>query len=295
VSELRPLTFGEVLDGALSMYRRHFRLFLQLSVVLLVIPVGLGAYYGHPLFVPQIAMQNVMMYMMDPVFAFVMIASIGVLYYLATLLLTTATVRVVSDAYLGRAPSFKDALGLGRKRMWPLFLVGLAKFVLLGALFGLVVGTYGFVGFFMNRAGIGLPADIVTAAIAVVGLWLVALVACGYGVTTQVVVLEQLGGALQAFGRSWRLTKGFRFKVFALAVVAFLLFNIIPSVIFTIIGAMWSPAAPFASIAVQVVTLLVPVVLSPAIACVLTLLYYDLRVRREGFDLQVLSQQLGIT
>jgi len=294
VSELRPLTFGEVLDGALSMYRRHFRLFLQLSVVLLVVPVGLGAYFGHPLFVPRIAMQNAIMFMMDPVGAFVMIASIGALYYLATLLLTAATVRVVSDAYLGRAPTFGGALSFGRKRMWPLFLVGLAKFVLLGGLFGLIVGVYGLVGFFMNRAGIGLAADLVTAVIAVVGLWFVALVACGYGVTTQVVVLEQLQGALQAFGRSWRLTQGFRFKVFALAVIAFLLFSVIPSVILTIIGAVWSPEAQFASIAMQVVTLLVPVVLSPAIACVFTLMYYDLRVRREGFDLQVLSQQLGI-
>jgi len=28
--------------------------------------------------------------------------------------------------------------------------------------------------------------------------------------------------------------------------------------------------------------------------CALTLLYYDLRVRREAFDLQILSEQLGI-
>ena len=36
-----------------------------------------------------------------------------------------------------------------------------------------------------------------------------------------------------------------------------------------------------------------PVVLTPLFSCVLTLLYYDLRVRREAFDLEVLSEQLG--
>ena len=36
-----------------------------------------------------------------------------------------------------------------------------------------------------------------------------------------------------------------------------------------------------------------PVVLTPIVPCVLTLAYYDLRVRREGFDLQLLSDQLG--
>jgi hypothetical protein len=30
-------------------------------------------------------------------------------------------------------------------------------------------------------------------------------------------------------------------------------------------------------------------------SAVITLMYYDFRVRREAFDLQMLSQQLGIT
>jgi len=295
VSELRPLTFGEVLGGALTMYRRHFRLFLPLSVVLLAVPVGLGGSFGHPLFVPRIAMDNMMMFMMDPVGAAKVLGPITVLYFLAFLFLTAATARVISDAHLSRAPSFSAALGLGGKRMWPLFLVGLAKFVLLGGLLGVIVGTYGVVGFMMNRAGIGLLADIVTAAIAAVGLWVLAVVASGYAVTTQVVALERLPGAFQAFGRSWRLTKGFRFKVFALIAAAILLFFVIPTVILFIIGGMWSPATQFASIAMLVVTLLVPLVLSPAIACVFTLMYYDLRVRREGFNLQALSQAVGIT
>ncbi len=33
--------------------------------------------------------------------------------------------------------------------------------------------------------------------------------------------------------------------------------------------------------------------LAPILPCALTLLYYDLRVRREAFDLQILSDQLG--
>ena len=37
-----------------------------------------------------------------------------------------------------------------------------------------------------------------------------------------------------------------------------------------------------------------PLILTPVLAAVITLMYYDLRVRREAFDLQVLGQQLGI-
>ena len=38
---------------------------------------------------------------------------------------------------------------------------------------------------------------------------------------------------------------------------------------------------------------LLGIVLAPILPCALTLLYYDLRVRREAFDIQVLSEQLG--
>ena len=32
----------------------------------------------------------------------------------------------------------------------------------------------------------------------------------------------------------------------------------------------------------------------PVISCVFTLFYYDLRVRKEGFDLEILAKQLGL-
>jgi hypothetical protein len=38
-----------------------------------------------------------------------------------------------------------------------------------------------------------------------------------------------------------------------------------------------------------------PIALAPIIPCILTLAYYDLRVKREGFDLQLLGEQMGIS
>jgi len=34
-------------------------------------------------------------------------------------------------------------------------------------------------------------------------------------------------------------------------------------------------------------------VVAPILPCALTLLYYDFRVRREAFDIEILSEQLG--
>jgi len=119
-------------------------------------------------------------------------------------------------------------------------------------------------------------------------------VACGYGLTTPVVVLEELGSSFDAFGRSWELTRSFKLKVLGLAVVAFLLTNLIPSLVFRGLGAAFLGSAPPLGVALTAVGFVAPLALAPVLAAVITLMYYDLRVRREAFDLQVLGQRLGI-
>ena len=90
--------------------------------------------------------------------------------------------------------------------------------------------------------------------------------------------------AFEAFGRSWGLTKGSRGKVVFLFIVATLLFNVIPQFILAFIGSSMMGSSPRLGMGIQFASYLVPIVLYPAISCVLTLMYYDLRVRREAFD-----------
>ncbi|OLB18662.1 MAG: hypothetical protein AUH12_01825 [Gemmatimonadetes bacterium 13_2_20CM_69_8] len=44
--DLRPMDFGEILDGSLMIYRRHFGLFLKLSMAALSVPLVLLVYFG---------------------------------------------------------------------------------------------------------------------------------------------------------------------------------------------------------------------------------------------------------
>src|SRR5439155_10300287 len=44
MSDLRPMEFGEVLDGAFTMYRRNFGLFFRLSVAISAVPAALFLY-----------------------------------------------------------------------------------------------------------------------------------------------------------------------------------------------------------------------------------------------------------
>jgi hypothetical protein len=280
MTDLRPMDFGEILDGSLMIYRRHFGLFLKLALAALSVPLVLLVYFG---------LRALAELQQNPVRVLFYLLPIGLVYYVASLVLTTGTIRIISDSYLGREPRLRDALALGWSKIWPLTAVGFGK----GIVMMLIVLGCSVV------AGIGvavLKGAGVLAAIALVaaGTWFLFFVLCGYGVTTPVVVLEELRSSFDAFGRSWELTRSFKLKVAGLFFVAVLLTNFIPSLVFRGIGAVFLQSVPPVGIALTAVGYVAPLVLAPVLAAVITLMYYDLRVRREAFDLQVLGQRLGI-
>lgn len=290
MSDIRPLNFGEILDGALVIYRRHFGLFLQLAVIVLAGPVVLLAYLTAR-WLGSLATQTPAA-LAQNMGALLLIFPVVILYYLASLVLTAGTVRIISDSYLGRAPRLADAVALGLSKLWGLVVVGLGKgiivfLVMLGI--GLVLALLGVV-----TRGTGAGGVVLLVGAGTVGAWLVIFILCGYGVTTPVLVLEELSSSFDAFGRSWDLTRSFRGKVFGLACVAFLLFNVIPTWVLQGLSAAARSSLPAVSVGLAALATVVPVLLTPALAAVVTLMYYDLRVRREAFDLQVLSRQLGI-
>ncbi len=278
--DLRPMDFGEILDGSLMIYRRHFGLFLKLAVTALSVPLVLLVYF---------VLRALTDLQQNPVRALVYLLPIGLVYYVASLVLTTGTIRIISDSYLGREPQLRDALSLGWSKIWPLTAVGFGKgivamLILLGC--GVVVGIGVAV---LKGAGVLLAVALVAA-----GTWFLFFVLCGYGVTTPVVVLEELRSSFDAFGRSWELTRSFKLKVAGLFFVAVLLTNFIPSFVFRGLGALFLQSVPPLGIALTAVGYVAPLALAPVLAAVITLVYYDLRVRREAFDLQVLGQRLGI-
>ncbi len=274
MADLRPMGVGEILDGALTIYRRHFTTFVALGVIVLGLPVVLTIY--AQLSGPQ----------QHPVLLFFA----ALLQYFAGLLLTAGVIRVISDFYLGREASLGQALALGVQKVWPLFVVGLGKAIVIGLVFIVPAALAGLAIPMLGKTG-GLGALV---AIAFIGgaAWLATFVACGYGVTTQVVVLEPLSSSFDAFGRSWDLTRDRKLKVLGLALVAFILVAV-PSIgIGALAGVLRLSSYSGASV-LLVLAAILPVILTTVLPCVFTLMYYDLRVRREAFDLELLSQHLG--
>ncbi|HEX9690510.1 MAG TPA: hypothetical protein VGA22_00250 [Gemmatimonadales bacterium] len=171
------------------------------------------------------------------------------------LLAAGATVWVISEAYLGREADLMDSLKYALGRAWSLLVAGVIKYFLIG---------------------VGLILLVVPGII----------VACGLAVASQVVVLERKGGAA-AIGRSWDLTKGYRGKAFVLGIIVFFLFYL-PVFAFGVLAAAIPSMETIFNVGGQVLGLLI----YPIIVCAFTLYYYDLRVRKEAFDLELLNREL---
>src|ERR1051325_9263443 len=130
---LRPLSTGEVLDGALTLLRRHFRLVLSIALVCEGIPSIIDVYVD----LPGGGRQNPGLALLDRP-----LSPIG------ALLGTGATVRVVSEAYLGRTPRLRHALGFARDKLGHMCGANFASGILTGLAFlalvipGLVVANF---------------------------------------------------------------------------------------------------------------------------------------------------------
>ncbi len=296
MADLRPMEFGEVLDGAISLFRRHFGLFFKLSLSVMWLPIAVALYWRLRYFnfdgaqAPDQAIAAIQSQIVPVIiWGFVLF----VVYECGFLLLTAGSIRVISDSLLGREPQFGEALALGASKIVPLFLVGLGKGLLIGLVALLAAIVVALVAAAGKVAGAGIAALLVFFGI--IGMcWLLLFIASGYIVTTPVVVLESLSSAFDAFGRSWELTRGVKSRMLGLGVVAFLIASVLPAIVMQAVGALVLELIPGAQTAWAIVPSIVSVMMAPIIPCILTLAYYDRRVRREGFDLQLLSEQLGV-
>ncbi len=119
------------------------------------------------------------------------------------------------------------------------------------------------------------------------------IIGCGLILTTPAIVLEDIPKPTDAMGRAWALSRGFRRKIFGALFVSIVLL-ILPSMALSILvgaTAAADPSAPIALIAMIVQSVL-QILIYPFFYVVTTVLYYDLRVRKEGLDLEMLATAL---
>jgi hypothetical protein len=285
VIALRPLNLGDILDGAVTAIRKYPLLILGVSAVVAVLSALLN--FGASLWLlpdlrevanldPNTVSQE---QAMDQ--AFGLLGSSAVVLGL-TLVITVLTQTflsgfltvVMGKAVLGRPVSFGEAMKELKSRFLPLLGVTVvyALAVLVGGFLCIIPGVLAYIYFALSGPALILERSTVG----------------------------------QAFGRSRKLVTGTFWRVFGILLLA----TLIGAVITLVIGIPFNlgsgafnsvlnpgdiPELSVGALVLQSVgSVIAETIVSPFIALVTVLVYIDLRMRKEGMDIE-LARAAGVT
>jgi len=281
-----PMTTGMVLDRSFRLYLENFALMIGLSAILNV-PLLFMSFLFTAGSIDVTKLNG----------ATAVALAIGVIVFLVAAIIVApmiagATALAVSDIYLGKVATAGTVLSAAWRKVWTLLktqiIVGLILFGLILAA-GIVLGVV---------AGIMTLLSIPTVILgSIMVLGLIALMVCtillflSYALIAPIVMIEGTDNGREIRNRSWRLVEGQRLKVFLI----FLVLVVIQLLVQAGVGILLAVGFGLgnASLTSSILNGILSILLTPISAIAVTLLYYDFRIRKEGFDLEMLSQSMG--
>ena len=297
----RAQAVGELLDSAFTLYRRNFRLLTAITAVVQV-PLALFSYLAYRLTgysdaVARLSQLNTgspltQQQLADLRSPLVTLFAVSMAVLLVQLLLvqplaTAAMTRAVGDIYVDAPTSLASVYAAVGRRLGAV--VGVAALLLA---VGIGVAVAATVVVVVAVLAIG-PAGLVVLILVVPAIVVVAIVVyTRWLFAAPAVILEQLG-PVRALRRSWRLVLGSTGRVFGIT----LLVGLITGILSAAVGALLSVVTQAGDenlrlILEQLATLVIAVLIQPISFIVVVLLYYDLRIRREAFDIEMLAATL---
>ena len=253
---LRPLAVGEILDAAFAVYRRNVFALWKIVAVVVALPAALNGALA-------VAQRQVGTSNNSSSGSLVVLELLFVVVtFVALALATAAAYRLVADAYLQRAVDPDASLRFGLKRigsvMWVSIILGLG--VICASIFLLIPGVYLYVA------------------------WSVAI---------PVLLAENLRGT-KALGRSRALVRGRFWPCLGVLALSFLLQFIVLFAIIFVLAAIVDTTGNDTLLFFEqsISTLISNTLVLPFQIAVTTVLYIDLRVRKEGFDVQLMASAL---
>jgi MFS family permease len=303
-AELKPMSLSELLDRTFTLYRNRFWLFcgLMLMPQIAIMICSLIVVVGFPIrIVPVTA---------DPTNQFAFLQSIQariaptILLLFAQILFGAialgAVTITVSELYLGRAVSIRDAYRAIRGRVSGLLglviLLFLINVVFLFAVILAAVLVGGIAAAVLNSISPFLTVAFILLLV-LAALVLVGWVVMRFAVSIPVFLLEKQG-AVDSMTRSGVLTRGHRWRIFGAVVVMYIVVSVVqflfvmPFSILTFVYAAKGLLPMWIQVGQAVAGAIAGTVAGPLFMITLALIYYDVRIRKEGFDLESMMNAL---
>jgi len=287
---LRPMSTSEILDRTFNLYRNNFLLFAgiavlppALKVILDVLQllsnsmtlspngtIGIGS-RGAELTGAQLGGGLLLL----------------LVYLFGVIMASSATVYAVSMVYLGKGVT----IGGSYSGIWPRIgrLIGL--FVML---FIIMVG--------LGLVVIGIPLLVFTSArspelmivIMALGVLLLAHLYACLSLAPAVCIVEN-AGVLQSLNRSMALTRGTRGRIWLVFLLTFVIQMALGFAIGIPVGivSVTTHSIALTTTLVLISNFFVSTLVAPILTIPLVLMYYDQRVRKEAFDLQLMMEAVG--
>ena len=273
-THLQEMTILEILRTVIRLYKENFPTFLGivlpgiavivtgfviLSVTLSTIVPTLSSTAGKPT-------SDVNQYILSiiPVFSFIFI-----IYIFPSIVAAPGTI-VISERFLQREITVIEAYRRVLKRIFPL----------LGAVLvsSTIVGLATVFGLFLCVAP---------------GIFACIFLSVWFGLIAQVVMFEGEGG-LGAVKRSRTLVKE-EFKKAGIVLASITVTEIIVMLIISILSSYWATKFQLTILTVAggILFSIASMLIEPFKFTAATLLYYDLRIRREGFDANMMAEELA--
>ncbi len=322
---LAPLSVAELIDGGITLYRRNFSLLFLISLLVTSVTyfVSLLMYAFINAFTGGISGSAGTALL---ILAFVVYWLLVMLVLFAGLMIQIgATLRAVSERYFGHPSTIMSSIRFTLGKFWNLLGATVLEVLIFiaASIASMLIFIFLLVGLSMIAAG--LSDSIAAVYISIYGFLLVVFIASapflivflGLLFVSPAVVLEG-AGPFEAIRRSWRLVYVLtdRGWVRNNAVRATVVLTVVSALGFSMAMVQAIPAwavmiytslkyhdeiNPFlmqggfgtlAQVLIGTCSLIVQSAWTPAWVCIITLFYYDLRVRREGLDLELRRRKL---
>jgi hypothetical protein len=315
---LRPMSTSQVLDRTFYLYRNNFILFAGIAIItpalkLIALLVQLKIF--GPMVIPQ-QPTDFTPQLMQAFFVRAIIGAIisSIVYLIGTALASSATAYAVSMVHLGKATTIGESYSkikpIFLKIIWLLFRVVIFTLGPLLLCYVLLLGAAFTMATLAKGGGGGaspVAAMIIGIAAALLGLagfagslvWMFYAL-CRYALAVPACTLENLS-AKNSMVRSKFLTYDAKWSILGIvlltAVMSFVVGYALQLPALLVSGSMMMTAKTHLTVAtsiwIYVADFLGGSITGPITTIALVLVYYNQRVRKEAFDLQIMMEAVG--